>query len=370
MKNRNSYLWCMIILGTVLIWSSPAQSQTKAGSDPSSLDEYQFVARGRMDRSRGLNPQRIARMDNNGEILLACYEAKALKQLETSGLKFLQSQLELLVDWNLLAYDRKLRTYKTPIHIYGSEKAAAIRHLVTKGVKQLANELNPDLITLKSHLQKIDREKSLFSILYAYILHSYSMEQFAEEIYQKPQLTAENPFWNGYSWAIYPIRKFNVSVFVMRVEDNQFFKVSAEALPGPGFQQFFPFAQDVSTDKKVDNAALKKNFAQFGIFNDQGILTIPVFDSTWSKKLKDMAKKVYAKTIELIETDAMKEILGMDTQAQAAMFIHYEFRYAYLHHLLETGVIIPPVDFNNADNNSPEDIGYLVFLMKPEILDR
>lgn len=364
MQKQNFYVIGFIILFLFLICPILPQDGNKPTQDPESLDGYRFVARGKMARNRGINPQGIAKMDNNGEILLACQEAKTVKQLESSGMKFLKSQLELLVDWNLLAYDRKMRSYKTTIHIYGTEKSAAIRNLVSAAVKQLTNELNPDLVFLKNHLKKINREKSLFSILYAYILHSYSMDQFAEEIYQKPQLSADNPFWNGYAWAIYPIKKHNVSVSVIRVEGNLFFKVSSAALPGPGFQQFFPFAKDVCTDNKVDNPAFLKNFSEFGIFDPQGNLTIPIFENEMSEKLKDMAKSVYAKTIDLVEAPEMQKILGMNTQAQAAMFIHYELRYAFLNLLLQNGTIQAPIDFVSAANNSPVDMGNLIFLMK------
>jgi hypothetical protein len=73
-----------------------------------------------------------------------------------------------------------------------------------------------------------------------------------------------------------------------------------------------------------------------------------------------------AKTVELTETDEMKGILGMETRAQAAMFLHYEIRYAFLDYQLKKGIIKAPVHFNNADNNSPTDVRNLVFLMKTE----
>ena len=55
----------------------------------------------------------------------------------------------------------------------------------------------------------------------------------------------------------------------------------------------------------------------------------------------------------------------MATPAQAAMFIHYEVRFAFLYHLLSKEMIPAPIDFENADKNSPADIGNLVFLIRP-----
>jgi hypothetical protein len=319
-----------------------------------------------MSRDRGQRPVQIARMDNNGEILLACVEAKTIDDLNSSGINFMQSQLELLVDWDLLEYDRKNKTYRTKIHVFGSEKAAALRQHVRIGVEELASELDGELNSFIDHLDRIDREKSLFAILYAYVLHNYSMNQFGEEIYRKPQLSAENPFWNGYAWAIYPIKKFNTGATFMTAEGNQLFVVSATTVPRLNFKQISDLIKDVSSDYKVDNSELKQSLSPFDLFDDQGILKIPIFEKDWSTKLENMAKKVYAKTIELVNSSDIKNILGMETQAQRAMFLHYEIRYAFLKYLLEKGSLIAPVDFKNAENNSPTDVKNLVFLIKTE----
>jgi hypothetical protein len=199
-----------------------------------------------------------------------------------------------------------------------------------------------------------------------YVLHSYSMGQFGEEIYREPQLSAEHPFWNGFAWAIYPVKKFPIGVTHMPVEGNQFFFVSAAGVPRLDFRQITAFVKDVSTDNKVDDPELKKSLSAFELFDEEGKLTIPIFESEWSIKLESMAKKVYAKTNELSDSEEMKDILGMETQAQAAMFLHYEIRYSFLNHILEEGIIEAPVNFKNANNNSPSDLRNLVFLMKTE----
>lgn len=364
MKSRVILVAFMLVSMAFLSYPGNFQDSEKDDSGPSTLDEYHFVARGKMKRERGTNPQQIVRMDNNGEILIACVEAKSIKHLEASGIKLLRSQLELLVDWNLLAYDRKMRRYKTTVHVYGPEKASAIRELVGTAVEELEPEISTDLVSLKNHLEKTGKGKNMFAILYAYILHSYSMAQFSEEIYQKPQLDADHPFWHGFAWAIYPIKKIPVGVARMPVESSTFYAVSAKALKTPGFPQYFPLAKDIAADNKVDNPRFVKTFSTFGICDDKGALTIPILDSNWSAKLENTAKIVYAKTIEIVDSAEMKELLGMTTQAQAAMYIHYELRYAFLKHLLEKGFIKAPIDFENADKNKPADVSNLVFLMK------
>ena len=361
----------VIALGLMSLYFSglfflSAQNPQRDVDKPATLDKYDLVARGKMSQDRRMRPVQVARMDNNGEILYACKEAKTIEQLKSIGIKCLQSQMELLVDWDLLEYDRKNKTYKTTIHIYGAAKSTVIRQNVMEAVKKMVNSLNADLDSLKNHLVKIDREKSLFAILYGYVLHDYAMNQFGEEIYRKPQLSAEHPFWNGFAWAIYPVKKFPTGVTVMPVKGNKFFFISAAGVPRFNFRQLNAFLKDVATDNKVDEPELVKSLSVFGLFDDKGKLSIPIFESEWSTKLENMAKRIYAQTIELADSEEMKEILGMGTQAQAAMFLHYEIRYAFLYYLIEKGIIEAPADFENEDNNSPQNMKNLVFLIKTE----
>lgn len=341
----------------------PCYSQ-EADKDPSDLKDYDFITRGKMSRDRGINPHQIASMDSNGEILIACVEPTIVEQLESSGIEFLRSQLELLIDWNLLEFEKKSKTYRTTIHVYGREKATLIRLYIQKAVHELSVILNEDLSALRSYLDSINRPKNFFAILYAYVLHSYSMDQFGEEIYQKPQLSEKNPYWNGFAWAIYPIKRLDIGVTSLPIDESHFFVISPSTMPRLDFRQFFAFVNDAAHDHRVDDPGLKESLSQFSIINSEGILTIPVFSEDWSANLENMAKKVYAKTVELADSEEMKKILMMENSAQTAMFIHYELRYAFLKDLRERGVLEEPVDLTDAGNNSAAEMRNLIFLMK------
>lgn len=366
MRIRFLMIVLTIILVGFLFKPYHAQKLEKEESCPLNLSEWSVVARGKMSRDRGVRPLQIIRMDNNGEILFACIEAKTTEQINAAGIEFLQSQLELLIDWDLLQYDGAAKTYQTTIHVYGPEKIAGIRQQVRASVEELVKTLDVDLASLKSHLGQINREKNLFAVLYAYVLHGYAMNQFGEEIYRKPQLSAEHPFWNGFAWALYPEKIFDVGNIVLPVEGNQFYVVGTSSVKGPGFRQYIALVKDVMIDKQVDDPELKKAFSGCDVFDEQGVLTIPVFDSLWSAKLEEMAKKVYAETAALANSPDMKNLLGMAVPEQAAMFIHYEIRYAFLDYLLSKNMIPAPIDFENADKNSTKDIGNLVFLIRSQ----
>ncbi len=365
MRNRRFLILAVILLAVVPLRSGHGRLPQAQEAGPATLDEYDFAARGRMSPTRGTNPATIARLDNNGELLIACREPKTSDELKSEGIRFSQSQLEVLTDWDLLAYDRKTRTYKTTVHVFGPRETLAIRGLVEQGLDELETSLGPDLAALDQYLGDMGRPKSLFSALYAYILHGYMMDRLAEEIMQKPQLSAEHPFWNGYSWAVYPVKKFNVGPLYLTAEGTRFYILGGEGVPGPGFREWLPFTKDVAIDRRIDDPELRKAFSAFGIADEEGKLTVPVFEGGWFERLENMARNAYARTAEIAASEEMRKILAMSTQAQAEMFVHYEVRTAFLERLMKKGAVAAPLDFENPGKNNPSDAGHLLFLVVP-----
>ena len=123
MRNQSSASTWWILLTAALCYPGCSRESQESQAEIPTLDVYDFVARGRMSRERGVRPTDVARMDNNGEILLACLEPVSDEELESRGVKFLRSQLELLVDWNLLDYDAENESYETTVNVFGVEKA-------------------------------------------------------------------------------------------------------------------------------------------------------------------------------------------------------------------------------------------------------
>jgi len=137
-------------------------------------------------------------------------------------------------------------------------------------------------------------------------------------------------------------------------------------MPGLDFRQFFAFVKDAANDHRVDDRGLRESLSRFHILDEEGALTIPVFSEDGSADLENMAKKVYAKTAELADSEEIKKVLMIENSAQTVMFLHYELRYAFLEHLLEQGVLEAPVDLTDDRNNSAADMRNLIFLMKTE----
>ena len=116
--------------------------------------------------------------------------------------------------------------------------------------------------------------------------------------------------------------------------------------------------------KPIKPQSILQLFFTFDVVNDRGELTVPVFSGEWAVKLGNMAKTVYAETKGLAEEAEMKNILGMATQAQREMFLHYEIRYAVLTLLLQRIFMMSADDFTDSEKSSPADVGNLVFLIR------
>lgn len=94
---RHNYLVALVIVLAALFWLPGfTQDSQKHEGNPSTLDKYDSVARGKMSRDRGIRPGQIARMDNNGEILLTCLDAKTAEQLNSTGIMQKQSNSPIL----------------------------------------------------------------------------------------------------------------------------------------------------------------------------------------------------------------------------------------------------------------------------------
>jgi hypothetical protein len=91
-------------------------------SEPIGFNSYelsQFIV------SAGQSPQQVTKLDNNGELLLACIEGKTRDQLRAAGARFAESQVELLKTWRLL--EEQDSVLRTAFPILGDESPRVFR---------------------------------------------------------------------------------------------------------------------------------------------------------------------------------------------------------------------------------------------------
>lgn len=344
-------------------------------ADEPTLDEYKIYLNGTVSRAVGTSPRRIMKLDNNGEILLACNEGKTQEQLHSMGIQFIDSQMRVLIDWKLLEFDQNV--YKTAIPILGEYESTEFRKILRNHAQTITPELKPDIISLKNQLRDIGKEKCMFTVLYAYIFHDLFWRQFKKDkFFEKPELSIENPFWNGAVWAIYPPPEFSLGTMAMvskgltlhinSVPGDLSPKMKSITKPLSQFQLLSSLAKDIAEDKKVDNKNLRETFAPFGLFDSHGKLTTLMINEKNENILyvtcKNLTKKYHDELIHLVDSKSIMKKLGVRTKQNAVLTTFYEFKWILLDQFVKAGFISKPIAITDPDNISPANIKDLIFI--------
>ena len=128
----------------------------------------------------GGTPQNIILLDNNGEILLFCEIGKNIEQLKESNIEITQSQLKLLLDWRLLQEENKI--FKTNLPILNSSKTKSLREITRAAALKMGPELEEEVGALKDILKSQGYEKSIYTILFSYILDELFWHELKEAV--------------------------------------------------------------------------------------------------------------------------------------------------------------------------------------------
>ena len=180
------------------------QQTNSVKTDPISLNKYEISC---FVYATGSTPDRIIKLDNNGQILLVCIPGKTIEQLKALNIPFTSSQIRLIKDWRLLRERNKV--LKTTFPVFKIDKTKHLRNLMKESAIILGGNLEKDIISLKKELLLIGREKNIYTILFSYILNGLVWDGFKEkDVLSEREITIEKPFWNGVIWAVYPPRNF------------------------------------------------------------------------------------------------------------------------------------------------------------------
>jgi hypothetical protein len=323
--------------------------------------------------SAGQSPQQVTALDNNGEILLACTEGRTEDQLRASGVRFAESQIELLKTWRLM--EEKDAVLKTAFPILGEEMSQRLRGASRAIVPALGRQLEPDVTKLVALLDHGSRKRNAYTILFSYILDDLVWDRFSErKLIGRRVITAEEPLWAGEVWAVYPPRSFSMGT--NSVSDKGIsLKVNwtERAIPKMG-----PFVADIKTflrmfddyvgKGRVEDAEAMKVFGPFGLFDRTGQFTVPVITAKRGDPLFDLsdaiARKVAQAVPSLLDLGGLCKQFGFRDGKQALVVAYHEVMWDLMDHLEGEGIVEKPLAFADPDNAKPADIGDLVFIVR------
>lgn len=321
----------------------------------------------------GSTPDNIVQLDNNEKLLQALARPQTLAQLKEGGLAFNQSQIRLLVDWQLL--EKKEGVYRTTFPILDAQKTAALRQSMRQLAAAASGQLVDRIATLKGILAKQGREKSAYTIFFSYVLDNLVWEQWKSEKIMKPrQNTVEHPFWSGIFWANTPKREFFCGTNSIA---DKGYSLKINWAP-PAIPLMKPFVTDwknqmkmfdefVSQGKVTDPSA-RAVFKPFRIFDAGGCPTVPVIiespDDPLYKCCLEFAKIISVKVLEDIKTGNLKNLAGCEDEESALVIAYHEWMWEFLDECEKKGLLEKPLAFAHPEKAVAADIGDLIFLVK------
>ncbi len=365
LQNLIFYLLLTIFLAVISV-----NAQNIKSSDNNDFTNYEIM---QYITTTGGSPEQIIKMDNNSIILMNCIDGKNISQLRDAGINLNDSQIELLKDWRLLKKEKNI--YRTNFQIIDTEQTEKLRKHTKTIASSLGNLLKNDIIELNDVLKKANREKNAYSILFSYVIDGLVWDEFEKQgMIDEKEVTIEHPFWDGEIWAISPKREFSCGTNTISDEGV---KLSINWSKG-ALKNMLPFVSDwknlsklfddyIKSGKVIDPDA-KKAFAPYGLYNMDGLFSIPVIVEEKGNPLFDICRKITDDIIKKVRTEmhlnSLKKEFGFRDNKQTLIIVYHEIMWDLLDYFENEGLITKPVAFADPDHTSPEDISSLTFFVK------
>lgn len=333
-------------------------------TDYNNLENWEDICYCSMNNS--YHPSTIVNADNNWQLLLAMKNGVTLKQLDSLKIPYIKSQLLLLISQRLLKKNDGI--YKTVIPILDSKQTSLLR----KQSQHVANEIYPEIEQecreLVEFLSKQNRSDNAYSILFSYVLDGLIWGQFEEEgIIEEMDNSGT---WSGNYWFLTPKRPVDCGGTNSVSYDNFAFywnwSYSEKVTNGlwqKNIEALFPLAQENS----IPDREILNEFAEYGFFDKDLRLTIPVINEKENNNLYSLSLKIIdrllltfkAKTdIEQLKTD-----YGFDNSSETAVIFYHEVMFDLMDSLIGNQVIQLPNAFKSSDKATFRDAADLCFIV-------
>jgi hypothetical protein len=359
------------ILVVFLLFYTCIFGQEPMYEEPTQLSDFRIV---QYISQQGYSPISITRLDNNGDILLACRSGKTKEQLLETGVKITESQIRLLEIYRLLSI--KNNVLKTAIPILGPRQTNKLRQHSKEVSENLVHIIKPNVIELIHDLENIGREQNAYSILFAYIFDGMSWSEFKSKgLIKSTKIDVKHPFWAGEVYAFYPDRSFTSGTNTWS-EGPYALKINWSHFANPFLS---PLYKEI---KKIDNKmfrqilesgfiedkSVRKAFTPFGIIDKNGYVSIPIIDESENNKIymigKKIAREMAENTLKLVSFDNLKNAFDFRDTNQTIVVFYHELIWELMDTLEEQGIVKKPKAFTNNGTVVAKDVADLMFIVR------
>ena len=318
-------------------------------------------------------PDFILSLDNNWELVLKLKHARTISQLDSLGIKYTLSQLQLLQQWSIITKTEN-GAYKTTINLFDSIQTKQLRDYSKELSKNIILQITPDIENLKLNLKQIDREKNIYTILFSYILDGKVWDDLEnKKLILKNEISLDAPLWKGEFWSLYPKRDFScgtnsISDSGYSIKVNWSENIIPKMIP---FVSRFDLQEKILNDLiskgKVENEEAKNVFGPYNFFDKNGNFTVPIIKEENNNTTYKIAKAISEKVTSFIETQfdnsKLKKMFGFDNSSQMIIILYHEMMWDMLNILEQQNIITRPIAFKDPGKVQPKDISDLLIII-------
>lgn len=365
-------VFMLLILTLFLVGCGAIDTEPVRQVHDPSLKDYHIVQYISASRS---GPAKMMRMDNNGDILLSCLEGCTRETLDSLGIPWTDSQLELLEVYRLL--DRKGKRYTTSFPILDPEKTKRLRSEMRAIADKVTPVISPDMQEMVSALHDQGWAENTYSIIFAYILDGRVWDRFDDRgLMTSTSIDVDHPYWAGETWASYPKREFSSGRNSFWHYDIAFVSNwSADIMPKlreiwADRELFYSFMEEYSSTGVVSDPEIIAKYAEFGILDQTGKPIIPVINANSVDPIHSRAVLISEKLADAILSEMdladLSREYGFTAESQALIVAYHELMWDLTDNLVASGILSLPTAFSDPETASLRDLSDLTYIIIPD----
>ncbi len=317
-------------------------------------------------------PNSVVNYDNNLQLLKSFSDGRSKKELDSLHIPYTESQLKLLRMFDLIRKDKD--KYYTNIPILDESQTI---HLRTQS-KLIADKITPlavpDIKELVSYLNSINRSKNAFSIMFSYVIDGLTWRIFEEKGIIKPFITIDNTSqWTGHFWILdsrrdtkYGTNTSGDSAFSISVTNGASYKIMKAFYEDDNSLELI--ANDIKLNGKVTDKRVIDALSKFGLFNEQGNITIPIINENNQDRLYTLSRLISSKICEITVLNASIEDVVKEyhfkNNEQALVILYHEIMWDLLDNLIAQNIVEKPLILSEPDKAEMKDLSDLIFITR------
>jgi len=332
--------------------------------DYNNWDNWEDICYCTMNNS--YHPSSIVSADNNLQLLLSLKNGLTRKQLDSLKIPYIRSQLLLLESYHLMSKTDGI--YKTTIPILDSEQTTQLRKQSLFTANEIYPEIEKECRDFVEYLANQNRLNNAYSILFSYVLDGLIWKQFEKEgIVEEWDTTG---IWSGNYWFLTPKRIFDCGGTNSMTKENFAFKWNwsysekvTDGLWDKNIETLFPLAQGNSIpDKEIIN-----EFADYGFFDKDSRLTIPVINEKENNELHLLSLKIIDRLLLTFKAktdfEQLKTLYKFSNISETVVVFYHEVLFDLMDLLIEKQIIELPTAFKSPEKATLKDAGDLCFIV-------